>query len=133
MLNQFRVSFVHFNRNNTVERVTAIQGSAGERHNTGPTDNYGCTRWQPDLPPDEMKPHEKKQRHLEFFTREGLSAIERALVQQLMAATNCLQRKMINTVPAHSTEFSQWPFLFVPRIMCKHFETLTDINILLLC
>ncbi|XP_035247614.1 uncharacterized protein LOC118213074 [Anguilla anguilla] len=132
LLSQIKIHVEHLNRNNTLARRRSV--TTGAKQNTGPADSYSCTRWQPDLPPEETEStlEEKKKILLEFFSREGLSGIERGEVQNLMEATYYLQRKMINTTPAHTLEYlkSQWPYLFVPRSMCRHFEMLTDINIL---
>uniref|UniRef100_A0A0E9QVK1 Uncharacterized protein n=1 Tax=Anguilla anguilla TaxID=7936 RepID=A0A0E9QVK1_ANGAN len=72
----------------------------------------------------------RKQRY--FWSSSLVRACLGLKVQNLMEATYYLQRKMINTTPAHTLEYlkSQWPYLFAPRSMCTHFEMLTDINIL---
>lgn len=133
LLSQIKIRVEHINRNNTLARHRTPRDMTGAKPNCGPADSYGCTRWQPELPPEETQDtqEEMKQRMVELFSREGLSGVERGEVQKLMEKTYYLQRQMVNATPAPSLEFLrlQWPYLFIPRSMCAHFELLTDIPI----
>ncbi|XP_052393908.1 uncharacterized protein LOC127942257 [Carassius gibelio] len=100
----------------------------------GPTDTYGCTRFQPELPPEETDEtvEQHRQRLEEIYKQEGAGGAERAEVKNLMELTFSLQRRHINTIPPPDIEDvkSKWPFLFTPRYIYGHFELLTDINVL---
>ncbi|KAL7831298.1 hypothetical protein SRHO_G00308010 [Serrasalmus rhombeus] len=100
----------------------------------GPTDIYGCTRFQPDLPPEETNDTvEVKQQKLEdIYGQEGVKGSERSEVKQLMETTFCLQRRHINALPAPAIADvrDKWPYLFTQKGLYAHFELLTDINVL---
>ncbi|XP_052387247.1 uncharacterized protein LOC127934122 [Carassius gibelio] len=100
----------------------------------GPTDTYGCTRFQPELPPEETDEtvEQHRQRLEEIYRQEGAGGAERAEVKNLMELTFSLQHRHINTIPPPDIEDvkSKWPFLFTPRYIYGHFELLTDINVL---
>ena len=52
----------------------------------GPTDLYGCTRFQPELPPEETcdTVEGKRQRLEEICRQEGAVGVEKAEVSSLM-------------------------------------------------
>ncbi|XP_029907498.1 uncharacterized protein LOC115359266 [Myripristis murdjan] len=133
LLCQIKTRIEHLNRNNTLSRRRASKNANGTKPQRGPADTYGCTQWQPELPPEETEAslENKRQKLMELFSREGSSGIERAEVLKLMEMTYYLQRKMINANPAPSLEDVKqlWPYLFFPRSMCTHFEVLTDVSI----
>ncbi|GAA6095306.1 uncharacterized protein LOC113117619 [Tachysurus ichikawai] len=70
----------------------------------GLTDTYGCVRFQPDLPLEEMDDSiENKHQKLEdIYSHEGTKGGVKAEVIQLMETTFCLQRSQINSIPAPS-------------------------------
>ncbi|GAA6085222.1 uncharacterized protein LOC109088557 [Tachysurus ichikawai] len=100
----------------------------------GPTDTYGCTRFQPELPPEETNDtvEQHRQRLEEIYRQEGAGGAERAEVKNLMERTFSLQHRHMNTLPPPDIEDlkSKWPFLVTPRYIYAHFELLTDINVL---
>lgn len=109
--------------------------SSGSGVKRGPTDTYGCTRFQPDLPLEETDVStETKRQKLEqhLYCREGAKRAEKAEVEKLMETTFCLQRSQINSVPAPSVAelMEKWPYLFFQKGLFAHFELLTDINVL---
>ncbi|GAA6096870.1 uncharacterized protein LOC117955970, partial [Tachysurus ichikawai] len=55
----------------------------------GPTDTYGCVRFQPQLPPEETKEtiETKRQRLQDIYSKEGTAGIEKVQVQNLMETT----------------------------------------------
>lgn len=134
LLSQIKIRVEHVNRNNTLARHRAVKDATGVKAKAAPADTYGCTRWQPELPPEETNEslEEMRQTLTAIFSREGLSGAVRGEVQKLMEATYYLQRKMINGIPAPPLEQLrlQWPYLFTARNMCAHFEMLTDIPII---
>uniref|UniRef100_A0AAR2L822 Uncharacterized protein n=1 Tax=Pygocentrus nattereri TaxID=42514 RepID=A0AAR2L822_PYGNA len=100
----------------------------------GPTDIYGCTRFQPDLPPKETNDtvEVKRQKLEDIYGQEGVKGSERSEVKQLMETTFCLQRRHINALPAPAIADirDKWPYLFTQKGLYAHFELLTDINVL---
>ncbi|KAI7811079.1 hypothetical protein IRJ41_010126 [Triplophysa rosa] len=124
------------NRIENLNRTTSFRQhrSSGDGLKRGPTDTYGCTRFQPDLPPEETDEtvEQKRQRLDEIYHREGVNGVERVEVKQLMETTFCIQRRQINALPAPAiTDLrGQWPYLFTQKGLYAHFELLTDINIL---
>ncbi|XP_041839467.1 uncharacterized protein LOC121638641 [Melanotaenia boesemani] len=134
LLSQVKVRVEHLNRNNTLARHRVSKIATGATPARGPADSYGCTRWQPELPPEKTEESLEglRQKMTDIYTHDGLAGAERGEIQKLMKATYYLQRKMINSTPAVPLEDikSQWPYLFLPRSMCAHFELLTDIQIL---
>lgn len=115
----------NLNRNNTLARRRTSKDANETKPQRGPADTYGCTQWQPELPPEETEAslEDKRQKLMEPFSHEGSSGMERAEVLKLMETTYYLQRQMINVNPAPNLEDmkQQWPHLFFPRIMCTHF------------
>ncbi|KAK7127276.1 hypothetical protein R3I94_008826 [Phoxinus phoxinus] len=99
-----------------------------------PSDSYGCTQFNPELPSEETNDTlEQKRQQLEtIYRQEGIQGGEKAEVINLMKTTFCLQRKSINQIPAPSIEDLriQWPYLFTQRSIFSHFELLTDNNVL---
>ncbi|KAF7648241.1 hypothetical protein LDENG_00160070 [Lucifuga dentata] len=134
LLSQVKVRIENLNRHNTLARHRASKNATGAVTARGPADSYGCTRWQPELPPEETEDSLEglRQKMTNIFKHEGLAGAERGEIHKLMEQTYYLQRKLINATPAASLEDikSQWPYLFLPRSMCAHFELLTDIQIL---
>lgn len=118
---------------NRIENVNR-DGNRSSTSKRGPTDIYGCTRFQPELPPEETNDtlEQHRQRLEEIYRQEGAAGAERAEVKNLMELTFALQRHHINTLPPPGIENlkSKWPFLFTPRYIYAHFELLTDINVL---
>lgn len=100
----------------------------------GPTDTYGCVRFQPDLPLEETEDsvENKRQKLEDIYSREGTKGGENAEVIQLMETTFCLQRSQINSIPAPSVAevIKKWPYLFLQKGLFTHFELLTEINVL---
>ncbi|XP_032365428.1 uncharacterized protein LOC116680827 [Etheostoma spectabile] len=133
ILSQMKVRVEHLNRNNTLARRRKSKAVTAETPQRQPADSYGCIRWNPELPPEETSEalEEMRQRMTEIFSQEGLSGVERAEVINFMETTYYLQRQMINAIPGPAFEDlkQQWPYLFVPRCMCSHFELLTDVPI----
>nr|XP_021329541.1 uncharacterized protein LOC110439135 [Danio rerio] len=123
-------------RIDNVSRTTSFRQhrSSSSSNKRGPTDTYGCTRFQPGLPLEETDASvENKRQKLEnIYLREGAKGIEKAEVNQLMETTYCLQRTQINSVPAPSVAeiMEKWPYLFFQKGLLTHFELLTDINVL---
>nr|XP_020479768.1 uncharacterized protein LOC109974095 [Monopterus albus] len=116
---------------NRIENVNRDGSFSWHRTSTGkrgPTDTYGCTRFQPELPPEETDHtvEQHRQRLEEIYRQEGAGGAERAEVKNLMKLTFSLQRCHINTIPPPDIEDvkSKWPFIYA------HFELLTDINVL---
>ncbi|KAF4114036.1 hypothetical protein G5714_004259 [Onychostoma macrolepis] len=108
--------------------------SSGDGLKRGPTDTYGCTRFQPNLPPEETDEtvEQKRQRMEEIYRRDGINGAERAEVNQLLETTFCLQRQQINMLPAPAIADlrKQWPYLFTQKGLYGHFELLADIKVL---
>ncbi|XP_036973995.1 uncharacterized protein LOC119030475 isoform X2 [Acanthopagrus latus] len=133
LLYQIKTRIEHLNRNNTVAHHRKAKNGHGDQPQRGPADTYGCTQWQPELPPEETEVslENKRQKLIAIFSHEGSSGMERAEVLQLMVATYCLQRQMINASPAPALADvkNKWPYLFFPRSMCAHFELLTNIPV----
>ncbi|XP_016336840.1 uncharacterized protein LOC107684959 [Sinocyclocheilus anshuiensis] len=100
----------------------------------GPSDSYDCTRFQPDLPPEETDEtlEQSCQKLVEIYSQEGAGGAERAEVKNRMEHTFCLQRRDINALPPPDVEDlrSKWPFLFTRKFIYAHFELLTDITVL---
>ncbi len=100
----------------------------------GPSDSYGCSRFQPDLPPEETDEtlEQNRQKLVEIYSQEGAGGAERAEVKNRMECTFCLQRRDINALPPPDVEDlrGKWPFLFTQKFIYGHFELLTDINVL---
>lgn len=133
LLCQIKTRIEHLNRNNTLARRRASKATDGTKPQRRPADTYGCTQWQPELPPEETEAslEDDRQKLMELFSREGSLGMERAEVLKLMEKTYYLQRQMINANPPPALEHvrQQWPYLFFPRSMCTHFEVLTDVPI----
>nr|XP_054591611.1 uncharacterized protein LOC129155894 [Nothobranchius furzeri] len=95
---------------------------------------YGCTRFQPELPPEETDDtvEEKRQRLQSTHSKYGINRQDRPEVTDLMNTTFSLQRKHINRIPAPFLTDLQtsWPYLFTQRGIFSHFELLTDVAIL---
>ncbi|XP_051526803.1 uncharacterized protein LOC127425148 [Myxocyprinus asiaticus] len=124
------------NRIENLNRASSFRQhrSSGDGLKRGPTDTYGCTRFQPDLPPEETDEsvEQKRQRMEDIYHRDGINGSERAKVKQLVESTFCLQRRQINALPAPAiTDLrEQWPYLFTQKGLYAHFELLTDIKVL---
>ncbi|CAM4596750.1 unnamed protein product [Leuciscus chuanchicus] len=67
--------------------------SSGSGVKRGPTDTYGCTRFQPDLPLEEtdVSIETKRQKLEHLYCREGAKGAEKAEVEKMMETTFCLQ------------------------------------------
>ncbi|KAK0156640.1 hypothetical protein N1851_000115 [Merluccius polli] len=107
----------------TSHQTSRASGSSSG-HKRGPTDTYGCTRFQPELPPGETDDtvEQKCTRLEEIYSQEVAGGIQRAEVSSLMETTFYL----LNAFPAPSTEDirSKWPYLFNQRCIYAHFELL---------
>ncbi|CAK6974710.1 hypothetical protein PFLUV_G00052250 [Scomber scombrus] len=122
------------NRIENLNRDVSFTRHRSSTQKRGPTDTYGCTRFQPEFPAEETDDtvEQHRQRLVEIYRQEGAGGAERAEVKNLMELTFSLQRRHINTLPTPDIEDvkSKWPFLFTPRYIYAHFELLTDINVL---
>ncbi|XP_014829395.1 PREDICTED: uncharacterized protein LOC106907987 [Poecilia mexicana] len=134
LLSQLKTRIENINRCGTFRsyRSSGPCGIAGVKR--GPTDMYGCTRFQPELPPEETDDtvEEKRQRLQSTFNKYGINGDDRPEVTDLMETTYSLQRQHINRIPAPSITDLQinWPFLFTQRGIFSHFELLTDVPLL---
>ncbi|KAJ8353291.1 hypothetical protein SKAU_G00208580 [Synaphobranchus kaupii] len=136
LLNQLKTRIENLNRNNTLVRRRSEKrkepNSAEAGQKRGPTDMYGCTKWQPEIPVGETEVQQEAKRIKieEFYHREGASAIDRQEVSKLMKDTYYLQRCFLNTSPAPSMETvkAKWLLLCTQKGLNDHFEMLTDIN-----
>ncbi|XP_072244940.1 uncharacterized protein [Leuresthes tenuis] len=122
---------------NRIENVNRDVSFSHRRSSTkrGPSDTYGCARFQPELPPGESDEtvEQHRRRLVEIYRQEGgAGGAGGAEVKALMELTFSLQRRHINSLPPPDTEElkSKWPFLFTPTYIYAHFELLTDINVL---
>uniref|UniRef100_A0A672NWN2 Uncharacterized protein n=1 Tax=Sinocyclocheilus grahami TaxID=75366 RepID=A0A672NWN2_SINGR len=124
------------NRIENVNREASFTRHRASRSSSkrGPSDSYGCTRFQPDLPPEETDEtlEQSRQKLVEIYSQEGAGGAERAEVKNLMEHTFCLQRHDINALPPPDVEDlrRKWPFLFTQKFIYAHFELLTDITVL---
>ena len=135
LLIQMKTSIENVNRDSSFARYRASRSSGSSSgRQRGPTDTYGCTTFQPELPPEETDDtvEQKQQRLEEIYRQEGAGGVERAEVCSLMETTFCLQRCHINAIPAPAIEDirDKWPYLFSQRCIYAHFELLTDLNVL---
>lgn len=135
LLIQVKTRIENLNRDSNFARHRASRSSGSSSGcKRGPTDSYGCTRFQPELPPEETDDtiEQKRQRLEEIYRQEGARGIERAEVSSLMEITFCLQRRHINRIPAPAIEDLRrdWPYLFHQRSIYAHFQLLTDLNVL---
>ncbi|XP_073723452.1 uncharacterized protein [Misgurnus anguillicaudatus] len=100
----------------------------------GPSDIYGCVRFEPQPPPEETADtlECKRQRLLDIYSHEGNVGVEKAEVKTLMESSFSLLRQQINSTPAPSVADirSHWPYLFNQKSICTHFKMLTDIDVL---
>ncbi|XP_067284857.1 uncharacterized protein [Pseudorasbora parva] len=134
VLSQLKVRIEHLNRRSTLSQHMTLRSDIGTTRKRNSTDSYGCTRWQPALPPGES--HDsleiKRQKLEEIHLHEGISGVERGDVYKLMEETYWLQRYMINATPSPTISDlkSKWPYLFTQRHVYGHFEQLTDKKVL---
>ena len=109
---------------------------------------YGCLQWQViNLPNDETEETlQEKQERLRAIYNEGLRNWNWGVIKELMSATYCLQRRLINSQfvkrrrrrgqqaqdlppPSSTTDIQEgFPFLFTYKGMTLHFKTLTSVN-----
>ncbi|KAK9958010.1 hypothetical protein ABG768_012193 [Culter alburnus] len=144
LLNQIKTRVEHVNRDNTLVRVRKPKWCINDNESTPSnestaskctkTDSYGCINWHPvDLPEDETPEsvEEKRKELVNLFSQEGPRAAERGQVEELMKITYASQRYAINNNPPPSIDElqDQWPFLFMKRFLCAHFNTLTGIDV----
>ncbi|XP_059354194.1 uncharacterized protein LOC132157507 [Carassius carassius] len=132
LLCQLKTRIENMNRAGTKNRLRTSK-VPGQQHQR-PSDSYGCTQFNPELPPEETyETLEQKRQQLEtIYRQEGIRSGEKGEVINLMKTTFCLQRRHINQAPSPSIEDMriQWPYLFTQRGIFIHFELLTDINVL---
>ncbi len=144
LLNQIKTRAERVNRDNTLVRVRKTKRSTDESKSTpssettaskcSKTDSYGCINWHPiDLPEGETPEsvEEKRSEMVKLFSEEGPRAAEYGQVKELMKITYASQRHAININPPPSIDElkEQWPFLFMKRFLCAHFNTLTGIDV----
>lgn len=134
LLSQLKVRIEHLNRKNTLSHHRTQRNETGTTKKRSSTDSYGCTSWQPTLPPGESYEslEVKRQKMEEMHCHEGISGAQRGDVCKLMKETYCLQRQMINEIPSPTIADlrTKWPYLFTQRHIYGHFELLTDKNVL---
>lgn len=134
VLSQLKVRIEHLNRTNTLSHHRIQRSDTGTTKKRSSTDTYGCTRWQPALPPGESYDslEVKRQKMEEMHLHEGISGAERGDVCKLMEGTYWLQRHMINATPSPTIADikTKWPYLFTQRHIYGHFEQLTDKKVL---
>ncbi|XP_066515946.1 uncharacterized protein [Hoplias malabaricus] len=132
LLIQVKTRIENLNRESNYTRHRASASNTGRK--MGPSDTYGCVRFQPQLPPEETEEtvEAKRQRLQEIYSQEGMGGVERSEVKNLMETTFCLLRQHLNTAPPPSVQDlrSQWPYLFNQKSLFCHFQLLTDINVL---
>ncbi len=132
LLSQLKVRIEHLNRKSTLSHHRIQSNDTGTTRKRSTTDLYGCTRWQPALPPGESYDSlEVKRQKMEIHLHEGISGAERGDICKLMEETYCLQRHMINATPSPTIAElrTKWPYLFIQRHIYGHFEQLTDRNV----
>ncbi|XP_067217734.1 uncharacterized protein [Chanodichthys erythropterus] len=134
LLSQLKVRIEHLNRTSTLSHCRNNRSDTVTSRKRSFTDSYGCTRWQPALPPGEScdSLEVKRQKMEEIHLHEGMSGAERGDVCKLMEETYWLQRQMINGTPSPTIEElkTKWPYLFTQRHIYGHFEQLTDKKVL---
>ncbi|XP_028813816.1 uncharacterized protein LOC114766784 [Denticeps clupeoides] len=134
LLTQLKTRVEHVNRGCTLSRRRKLKKTSktSEDIAPGPADQYGCVRWQPECPVGETEESlkEKQQEMKDLYSTEGPAGVERGHLSQLMKATYYLQRKSINSYPPPSIADlkREWPYLFMPKEMYMHFESLTNIT-----
>nr|XP_055037195.1 uncharacterized protein LOC129424521 [Misgurnus anguillicaudatus] len=106
----------------------------GKKFRNCKADSYGCVNWQPSSIPEGETPNSlemKRKVAVEIFQSAGPRAVELTNVDDLMQQTYVYQRHMINSCPPPSISEIElsWPFLFTERGLCRHFKTLTGIDI----
>lgn len=146
LLNQIKTRVDHVNRDNTLVRVRKTKRpTVDSEHDRVPTssttaskcsktDSYGCINWHPFDLPEDVTPEsveEKRKEMVNLFSQEGPRAAERGQIEEFMKITYASQRYAINTNPPPSIDElkEQWPFLFMKKFLCAHFETLTGIDV----
>uniref|UniRef100_A0A3Q2QF48 Si:ch211-111e20.1 n=1 Tax=Fundulus heteroclitus TaxID=8078 RepID=A0A3Q2QF48_FUNHE len=116
LLIQVKTRIENLNRDSNFARHRASRSSGSSSGcKRGPTDSYGCTRFQPELPPEETDDtiEQKRQRLEEIYRQEGARGIERAEVSSLMEITFS---------PAIEDLRRDWPYLFHQRSIYAHFQ-----------
>lgn len=104
-----------------LNRTCSIRQHRSSHHGRkrGPTDTYGCTGFQPRLPPEETEDtvESKRQQLDEIYSQNCITGAERAEVKQLMDSTFYLKRCHINALPAPTIEDfrTKWPYLFTQK------------------
>lgn len=101
LLQQVKTRIENINRGG-LYRQRSMRSNKGTRPQRGPTDSYGCTRFQPEPPSEETADtlEEKRYRMENMYKQEGLNGGQRAEVTHLMETTYSLQRTHINQRPA---------------------------------
>uniref|UniRef100_A0A3B1JNM8 Uncharacterized protein n=1 Tax=Astyanax mexicanus TaxID=7994 RepID=A0A3B1JNM8_ASTMX len=121
LLNQLKTRVEHLKRNIVIGRRRRMKGhssSPATNRAKGPSDQYGCIRWQPDCPQGEIESilKEKQEEMKELYAREGPAAAERG--------------HLTHPAPSIVELKTGWPFLFTQKEIYNHFKLLTDISIL---
>nr|XP_005158438.1 uncharacterized protein LOC101885684 [Danio rerio] len=137
LLIQLKTRVEHVNRGCSFSRrrkQKKTSNSPPEDTGPGPTDQYGCVRWQPECPVDDTEEslQEKQEEMKDLYSCEGPAGAQKGHLSQLMKATYYLQRKSINACPPPSIAElkNEWPYLFTPKELYSHFKSLTNISIL---
>lgn len=127
---QRRIENINRGRSSGQHEQRVVMSDRGHK----PADSYGCTHFQPGLPPGETDEtvKQKRQQLQNIFVQEGVHAGEKVEVINLMKTTFCFQRNQINKTPTASFEDLriQWPYLFTEKGIFCHFESLTNINVM---
>ncbi|KAJ4941917.1 hypothetical protein JOQ06_011789 [Pogonophryne albipinna] len=78
LLIQVKNRIENVNRSGNYAHHRASRSSS--TYKRGPTDTYGCTRFQPELPPEETNEtvEQNRQRLVEIYRQEGAGGVERA-------------------------------------------------------
>ncbi|XP_056608546.1 uncharacterized protein zgc:113210 isoform X1 [Triplophysa dalaica] len=142
---QLKTRVEHVNRDileNRIRRPRSLTTKRGANQDDcelkkvryGKVDSYGCINWQPPSIPEGETPDTlemKRKVAAEIFQSAGPRAVELPNVDDLMQQTYVYQRHMINSCPAPTISEIElhWPFLFTERGLCRHFQTLTGIDI----
>lgn len=115
LLSQSTTQIENIKRPGTFQRYRSSGpcGIAGVKR--GPTDVHGCTRFQPECPPEETDDtvEDKCQRLKSNISKYGSNGDDRPEVIDLMETTYSLQHRHINRIPAPSITDLQinWPYL----------------------
>ncbi|MEQ2201089.1 hypothetical protein XENOCAPTIV_007403 [Xenoophorus captivus] len=134
LFSQLKTRNENINRSGTFHRYKSSGpcGIAGVKR--GPADMYRCTRFRPELSPEETDDtvEEKRQRLQSTFSKYGINGDDMPEVTDLMETLFSFQRRHIKRIPAPFIADLRinWPYLFTQRRIFSHFELLTDVPVL---